>query len=142
VLAAPPCGGGGSQIMIRYSIATGLRAVVLAVEDSRWAGLGRLRTRGVDLRRRTETWKFRVIVTPSPRSLRLGCATGIRLTWSRCARSLRLAIGLRVEDWGARSWRLARGGAKATWMGGSGRRRRRLGGTSKMNFFTKWCLTS
>ena len=55
VLAAPPCGGGGSQIMIRYSIATGLRAVVLAVEDSRWAGLGRLRTRGVDLRRRTET---------------------------------------------------------------------------------------
>ena len=48
VLAAPPCGGGGSQIMIRYSIATGLRAV--AVEDSRWAALGRLRTRGVDLR--------------------------------------------------------------------------------------------
>jgi len=40
VLAAPPCGGGGSQIMIRYSIATGLRAVLL----------GRLGTRGVDLR--------------------------------------------------------------------------------------------
>jgi len=37
VLAAPPCGGGGSQIRIRYSIATGLRAVLLAVDDSRWA---------------------------------------------------------------------------------------------------------
>ena len=51
VLAAPPCGGGGSQIMIRYSIATVLRAAVfklLAVEDSRLAGLGRLRTRDVD----------------------------------------------------------------------------------------------
>jgi len=51
VLAGPPCGGAGSQIMIRYSIATVLRAAVfklLAVEDSRLAGLGRLRTRDVD----------------------------------------------------------------------------------------------
>ena len=96
VLAAPPCGGGGSQIIIRYSIATGLRAFLLAVDDSRWAGLGRLRTRGVDYSasasdsasesEKTQMcdWDLfnlksmcsQLTTRPSPSSFKFGCATG------------------------------------------------------------------
>ena len=94
VLAAPPCGGGGSQIIIRYSIASGLRAFLLAVDDSRWAGLGRLRTRGVDYSasasdsesEKTQMcdWDLfnlksmcsQLTTRPSPSSFKFGCATG------------------------------------------------------------------
>jgi len=90
VLAAPPCGGSGSQLTTRYSIATWLRSA-LSARSSLTPTSARRRGRG-DCEREESIWYWNLKsmctelaaadpVNPSPTrsSFKFGCATG---TWT------------------------------------------------------------